>query len=152
GLGISLPSSPGFIGVVQAATVLALSLFGVSRVDALSFSLLLHASQFVPVTVWGLLLLVVEHVSLTDARRVGAAPSMTPPGPTSQVGARLLLGRRDAGASVLDGHPRPGPPFRAFASLALARAHPEPWLRPGSHGQRHFSPRKRSPRAYRPRQ
>jgi len=83
GLGISLPSSPGFIGVVQAATVLALSLFGVSRVDALSFSLLLHASQFVPVTVWGLLLLVVEHVSLTDARRVGAAPSMTPPGPTS---------------------------------------------------------------------
>src|SRR5262249_359648 len=61
GVGISLPSSPGFIGVFQAATVLALSLFGVSGVDALSFSLLLHASQFVPVTVWGLLLLVVEH-------------------------------------------------------------------------------------------
>jgi len=83
GLGISLPSSPGFIGVFQAATVLALSLFGVSRVDALSFSLLLHASQFVPVTVWGLLLLVVEHVSLTDARRVGATASVSPPGPTS---------------------------------------------------------------------
>src|SRR5262247_2916824 len=83
GLGVSLPSSPGFIGVVQAATVLALSLFGVSRVDALSFSLLLHASQFVPVTVWGLLLLVVEHVSLTDARRVGATASVSPPGPTS---------------------------------------------------------------------
>ena len=69
GLGVSLPSSPGFIGVFQAATVLALSVFGVDKVDALGFSLLLHASQFIPVTLWGLLLLVVEHVSLTDATR-----------------------------------------------------------------------------------
>lgn len=67
GLGVSIPSSPGFIGIIQAATVLALSFFGVPRADALSFSLLLHASQFVPVTVWGLALLVVEHVSLSVA-------------------------------------------------------------------------------------
>jgi glycosyltransferase 2 family protein len=79
GLGVSLPSSPGFIGVFQAATVLALSVFGVDKVDALGFSLLLHASQFIPVTLWGLLLLVVEHVSLTDATRAGGAPGMTPP-------------------------------------------------------------------------
>jgi uncharacterized protein (TIRG00374 family) len=69
GLGVSLPSSPGFIGVIQAATVLALSFFSVDKADALSFSLLLHASQFIPITLWGLLLLVVEHVSLTDASR-----------------------------------------------------------------------------------
>ena len=69
GLGVSLPSSPGFIGVIQAATVLALSFFGVGKADALGFSLMLHASQFVPVTVWGLLLLVVEHVSLAEASR-----------------------------------------------------------------------------------
>jgi len=67
GLGVSLPSSPGFIGIVQAAAVLALSFFGVPRAEALSYSLLLHASQFVPVTVWGLALLVVEHVSLSAA-------------------------------------------------------------------------------------
>lgn len=69
GLGVSLPSSPGFVGVIQAATVLALSFFGVGKADALGFSLLLHASQFVPVTIWGLLLLVVEHVSLAEAGR-----------------------------------------------------------------------------------
>jgi glycosyltransferase 2 family protein len=81
GLGVSLPSSPGFIGVFQAATVLALSFFGVDKVDALGFSLLLHASQFVPVTAWGLLLLVVEHVSLTEATRVGGkAPAISGPG------------------------------------------------------------------------
>ena len=33
GLGVSLPSSPGFIGVIQAATVLALSFFGIGKAD-----------------------------------------------------------------------------------------------------------------------
>jgi uncharacterized protein (TIRG00374 family) len=79
GLGVSLPSSPGFAGIVQAATVLALALFGVPRADALSFSILLHAAQFFPVTVWGLVLLLVEEVSLTEAAR-GTGPS---PRPTS---------------------------------------------------------------------
>lgn len=80
GLGVSLPSSPGFIGIIQAATVLALSFFGIGKTDALGFSLLFHASQFVPITLWGLALLVVEQVSLTDVARVGGAPSLTAPG------------------------------------------------------------------------
>ena len=69
GLGVSLPSSPGFVGVIQAATVLALALFGVPRAEALSFSLLFHASQFFPITAVGLVCLLLEHVSLTDAAR-----------------------------------------------------------------------------------
>lgn len=73
GLGVSLPSSPGFVGVVQAATVLALALFAVPRTEALSFSLLIHASQFIPVTAVGLLWLLFEHVSLTDAARAGGS-------------------------------------------------------------------------------
>ena len=72
GLGVSLPSSPGFVGIVQAATVLALALFGVPRPEALSFSLLLHASQFVPVTLAGLLVLVAEQISLGDAARASS--------------------------------------------------------------------------------
>lgn len=74
GLGVSLPSSPGFVGVVQAAGVLALALFGVPRTEALSFSLLLHASQFFPVTLVGLAFLLVEHVSLSEATRASDAP------------------------------------------------------------------------------
>jgi uncharacterized membrane protein YbhN (UPF0104 family) len=69
GLGVSLPSSPGFVGVIQAATVLALALFDVPRTEALSFSLLMHASQFVPVTAAGLVCLFLEHIRLTDATR-----------------------------------------------------------------------------------
>jgi len=72
GLGVSLPSSPGFVGVIQAATVLALALFAVPRAEALSFSLLLHASQFFPVTAIGLVYLLLEHVSLTDATRAAS--------------------------------------------------------------------------------
>jgi hypothetical protein len=75
GLGVSLPSSPGFVGVIQAATVLALALFAVPRTEALSFSLLLHASQFFPITIIGLLYLLLEHVSLADATRSAVAPS-----------------------------------------------------------------------------
>ncbi|HKZ07804.1 MAG TPA: lysylphosphatidylglycerol synthase transmembrane domain-containing protein [Methylomirabilota bacterium] len=75
GLGVSLPSSPGFVGVIQAASWAALRLFGVPSDDALSFSILLHASQFIPVTLWGLALLFVEHVSLAEAAR----PHDTPP-------------------------------------------------------------------------
>jgi uncharacterized protein (TIRG00374 family) len=75
GLGVSLPSSPGYVGVVQAATVLALGLFGVPRTEALSFSLLIHASQFIPVTLWGLLLLLVEQVNLSEAARARQAPA-----------------------------------------------------------------------------
>jgi uncharacterized protein (TIRG00374 family) len=75
GLGVSLPSSPGFVGVIQAAAVAALRLFDVPLNDALSFSLLLHGSQFLPVTLWGLVLLFVEHVSLAEAGR----PHDTPP-------------------------------------------------------------------------
>jgi uncharacterized protein (TIRG00374 family) len=75
GLGVSLPSSPGYLGVVQAATVLALALFGVPRTEALSFSLLIHASQYLPVTLYGLVLLLVEHVSLSEATRTTEAPA-----------------------------------------------------------------------------
>jgi glycosyltransferase 2 family protein len=74
GLGVSLPSSPGYIGVVQAATVLALALFSVPRTEALSFSILIHASQLFPVTLYGLVLLLVEHVSLAEATKA-AVPS-----------------------------------------------------------------------------
>jgi uncharacterized protein (TIRG00374 family) len=87
GLGVSLPSSPGYVGVIQAATVLALALFRVPRTEALSFSLLFHAAQYIPVTLYGLVLLLVEHVSLSEARRGGSA-APAPRGPGASVPRR----------------------------------------------------------------
>lgn len=69
GLGMSLPSAPGFVGVIQAAVVLALALFDVPRAEALSFSFLYHAIQFIPITLLGWLLLLGEQVSLFQITR-----------------------------------------------------------------------------------
>ena len=69
GLGMSLPSAPAFVGVVQAATVLALGLFGVPEAEAFSFSLVLHATQFFPFILFGWILLLVEQVSLFQITR-----------------------------------------------------------------------------------
>ena len=94
GLGISLPSAPGFVGVFQAAVVLALALFGVPRAEALSFSILLHASQFIPITLLGWILLLREQVGLLQLSREAIpqtrvatpSPSSSPPHPASPHG------------------------------------------------------------------
>jgi hypothetical protein len=78
GLGVSLPSSPGYVGVIQAASVLALALYSVPRADALSFSLVFHAAQYFPVTIYGLVLLLVEQVSLSEAARGNATVASAP--------------------------------------------------------------------------
>jgi uncharacterized protein (TIRG00374 family) len=78
GLGVSLPSSPGFVGVIQLATVGALSLFSVPDTEALSFSLIFHAAQYFPVTLFGLVLLLFEQVSLAEAARTRSPVASTP--------------------------------------------------------------------------
>jgi len=75
GLGISIPSAPGYVGVFHAAVVLAVGLFGVSHSAAVGYALLFHASQILPVTLLGWLYLLREHVSLTEATH---APAQRP--------------------------------------------------------------------------
>ena len=52
-LGIAIPSSPGFVGTYQWLAVEALGVLGVDREEALAFSILLHASWYVPTTLIG---------------------------------------------------------------------------------------------------
>ena len=56
-LTLVLPSSPAAVGVFEWATVLALGAYGVGESDALSYALVLHALNFVPFIVAGLVLL-----------------------------------------------------------------------------------------------
>jgi uncharacterized protein (TIRG00374 family) len=70
GLGVSIPSAPGFIGVFHAAAILALGLFGVSPATSGAYAILFHASQYIPVTLVGWAFLLREHVSLTTATHV----------------------------------------------------------------------------------
>lgn len=54
-LGMSVPSSPGYIGVFEYLMVLTLGLYGVRHTAAVAAALGLHAIAFVPFTVIGLL-------------------------------------------------------------------------------------------------
>lgn len=74
GISVSIPAAPGFIGVFHAAAAVALSLFGVARAEAVGYALILHAAQFVPVTLVGWLLLLREQVSLTEVARAKTDP------------------------------------------------------------------------------
>ncbi len=69
GLGIAVPSAPGYVGVWHAAAVLAVTIFGVAPSSAVAYALLYHAGQFVPITVLGWIFLLREHISLGEATR-----------------------------------------------------------------------------------
>ena len=66
GIGVSLPSAPGFVGTFQFFTVAALALFSVDQQTAFSYSLVHHLSQYIPITLCGWLLLVREQMSLGE--------------------------------------------------------------------------------------
>jgi uncharacterized protein (TIRG00374 family) len=70
GFGTALPNVPGMIGPYQYACVLALDLFGVDKVDALAYGLVLNAVQFLTIVAQGLIALPFAGVRLTDLLRV----------------------------------------------------------------------------------
>jgi uncharacterized membrane protein YbhN (UPF0104 family) len=63
---ISLPSSPGFVGVMEAACVIGLSLLGVGRAEGLAFGILYHISQIGPLVLLGSYLAVRSHLKPAD--------------------------------------------------------------------------------------
>ncbi len=63
-ISILVPSSPGFVGVYHAGAVWALMAYGIDKEDALSCALVLHAAQYIVVTLMGFYYLKKEHLSL----------------------------------------------------------------------------------------
>ena len=72
GFGTALPNVPGMIGPYQYACVLALELFGVSKVDALAYGLVLNAVQFLTLLLQGLIALPVAGVRWSELRQARA--------------------------------------------------------------------------------
>jgi uncharacterized protein (TIRG00374 family) len=70
-LGIIVAPTPGYVGAMQVACVWGLSLFGIDKSRAFSFSLYYHVSQFIPITLLGLWYLARQGLSLGDV--AGAA-------------------------------------------------------------------------------
>ena len=72
-IGVMIPSAPGYIGTFQLFSVLALGLFSVNKVEALSMSIFLHFSEYFIVTTLGLIYLGKRNISfkkLTVIRKI----------------------------------------------------------------------------------
>ncbi len=67
-ISIVVPSSPGYVGAYHYLCQLTLGLFDVPPGPALSFAVVAHAINIVPVLVVGLVLAQVEGVALTQSR------------------------------------------------------------------------------------
>lgn len=71
--GIAVPSSPGFVGVFEAAIVETLALVGVDRGVAFSFAATYHVLTFIPITLLGLWSLSRASLSLGGAAEAAEA-------------------------------------------------------------------------------
>lgn len=76
-LAVAAPSAPGFIGVFQTACVAAFALFGFSREEAIAYSLIAHAHQFVIFVGYGVWLMFKYNLSLADLRRAPPSEPVT---------------------------------------------------------------------------
>ena len=70
GFGTALPNVPGMIGPYQYACVLALGVFGITKVDALAYGLVLNAIQFSTLVLQGLVALPFAGVRVSDIRTI----------------------------------------------------------------------------------
>lgn len=68
--GITVPSSPGYVGVYQFLIVYLLSIFGVPKSEGFTVSILYHASWYVPYTVVGFSLSLREHLKIRDIKKL----------------------------------------------------------------------------------
>lgn len=74
-LGILIPAAPGYVGVFQAAAVLAFSVLGLPQETGLAFGILSHSAQFLPLTTLGLFLVIPHWRKLGVGLRRSSAPS-----------------------------------------------------------------------------
>lgn len=68
-LSFAIPSSPGALGLFEAAIVLGLGLSGIDKSTALAAALLVHMAQFIPTTAWSLVLMATTGMNIQNIRK-----------------------------------------------------------------------------------
>ncbi len=68
-VGVTVPSTPGFFGVIQLCFWISLQAFGVSKADAFAASVYYQLSQYIPVTLIGLYYSNREGLKLSEAEK-----------------------------------------------------------------------------------
>jgi uncharacterized protein (TIRG00374 family) len=61
---VAIPSAPGYIGTFHLACQYGLIFYGFSKERALSMAIVLHASGFIPTIILGIIIFLLQHISL----------------------------------------------------------------------------------------
>ena len=77
-IGVTVPSTPGFFGVVQYCFWLGVQPFGVDQADAFAASVYYHLSQYIPVTLVGLYYLHRSGLKLTQVEHAAEQVTIDP--------------------------------------------------------------------------
>lgn len=85
GFGLLLPSSPGAIGPYHYFASQAMMVHGIAAPTALAYATLVHLSWFIPITIWGAIVMMWYGVELSSAatlaKEAKAEPSAVVPAP-----------------------------------------------------------------------
>jgi len=77
--GVSVPSTPGYVGPFEAAIVAGLALYGIPGDRSFSYAIAYHVTTFIPITLLGLWSLARSPVGLSDLRRAPPPPPTPAP-------------------------------------------------------------------------
>ncbi len=69
-MGLTIPSSPGYVGVYQWLLVNLLAIFSVPNYQALAVSIVFQATWYVPYCIVGAVFLAKEHLKLQDIQKI----------------------------------------------------------------------------------
>jgi len=72
-IGVAIPAAPGFFGVFEAVTIVALGFYGVPKDHAISYAITYHITTFIPITLLGLQALARLGVRFRDLRESPAS-------------------------------------------------------------------------------
>ncbi len=73
-IALTLPSTPGFVGAMEAAIKFGLVMFGIDPSQAFAFALMYHVTQYVPTTLGGLIALWTARMTISEIAQVQPAP------------------------------------------------------------------------------
>jgi uncharacterized protein (TIRG00374 family) len=69
-MGITIPSSPGYIGLYQFLLTYLLSVFDVPKHEGFAASILFHASWYIPYNIVGFIFLIKEHLKIKEIQKL----------------------------------------------------------------------------------
>jgi glycosyltransferase 2 family protein len=67
-MGLTIPSSPGYVGVYQFLLVYLLSIFDIPKYEGFAVSILFHASWYIPYNILGFVFLMKEHLKIKELK------------------------------------------------------------------------------------